>query len=82
MGRKSHGDEANRGSTDMGPRDAGPDEHRIRLRAYEIWEEEGRPKGRDVDHWTRAKWEIQHAGEPEGQIERLERELGHEDAPG
>jgi Protein of unknown function (DUF2934) len=79
MGHELHGDEAHRESAHMDPDEA---EYRIRLRAHEIWEEEGRPKGRDVDHWTRAKWEIEHASEPEGHIERLERELGHEDEPG
>ena len=81
MGHELHDDEAHRGSTHTGPHEAEPEEHRIRLRAYEIWEEQGRPKGRDVDHWTRAKWEIEHASEPDGRIERLERELGHEDTP-
>ena len=61
---------------------AAADEHLIRLRAYEIWEEEGRPDGRAEDHWTRARWEIEHEHDPEGRVERLERELGHEDDPG
>jgi hypothetical protein len=30
----------------------------IRERAYAIWEEEGRPHGRDWDHWLRAAQEI------------------------
>lgn len=33
-------------------------ERRIRDRAYRIWEEEGRPAGRDVDHWLRAAQEV------------------------
>jgi hypothetical protein len=33
-------------------------EQAIRERAYAIWEEEGRPQGRDVDHWLRAETEI------------------------
>jgi Protein of unknown function (DUF2934) len=61
---------------------AEPDEHRIRLRAYEIWEAEGRPEGRAKEHWIRARWELERAAEPEGRVERLERELGHEDEPG
>jgi len=28
-------------------------------RAYEIWESEGRPHGRDMDHWLRAEAEFQ-----------------------
>ena len=27
----------------------------IRKIAYEIWEEEGRPDGKDLDHWFRAE---------------------------
>jgi hypothetical protein len=33
-------------------------ERLIRDRAYDIWEEEGRPAGRDVEHWLRACQEI------------------------
>jgi hypothetical protein len=33
----------------------------IRERAYAIWEEEGRPDGRDLDHWRRAEQEISSA---------------------
>jgi hypothetical protein len=29
----------------------------IRRRAYEIWEAEGRPEGRDREHWARAEAE-------------------------
>ncbi|MGA2409136.1 MAG: DUF2934 domain-containing protein [Candidatus Binataceae bacterium] len=31
---------------------------RIREHAYHIWEKEGRPEGRDIDHWTQAEREI------------------------
>lgn len=31
-----------------------PDETRIRIRAYAIWEAEGRPHGRDAVHWHEA----------------------------
>jgi hypothetical protein len=31
---------------------------RIRARAHAIWEKEGRPEGRDVEHWQRAISEI------------------------
>jgi len=37
-------------------------ERRIRERAYAIWEEEGRPSGREHEHWTQAEDEI-HAAE-------------------
>ena len=30
------------------------EERRVRERAYEIWEEEGCPEGRELDHWLRA----------------------------
>lgn len=28
---------------------------KIAQRAYEIWEQEGRPDGRDLEHWLRAE---------------------------
>ncbi|MGN6375619.1 MAG: DUF2934 domain-containing protein [Sphingomonas sp.] len=33
-------------------------EKRIRERAYEIWESEGRPHGRHSDHWEQAHGEF------------------------
>lgn len=30
----------------------------IRQRAYELWERDGRPEGRDQHHWTEAEQEI------------------------
>lgn len=33
-------------------------EEQIRLRAYQIWEEEGRPEGRAEEHWQRASDEV------------------------
>lgn len=33
-------------------------EDRIRQRAYELWEAEGRPDGRDADHWERARRQV------------------------
>lgn len=33
-------------------------EDRIRRRAYQIWEREGRPEGREADHWALAREEI------------------------
>ena len=41
---------------------AGSDGHKdnqIRERAYLIWVDEGRPQGRELDHWPRAKWELE-----------------------
>ena len=34
------------------------EEQRIRERAYFIWEQEGRPRGRELDHRLRAEAEI------------------------
>src|SRR5439155_16102878 len=34
------------------------EEQRIRERAYSIWEQEGRPRGRELDHRLRAEAEI------------------------
>ena len=44
--------------------DAAIDEGAIRHRAYLIWEEEGRPLGREWDHWERALREIVEAAPP------------------
>ena len=41
------------------PLAARADERRIRERAYGIWIEEGRPHGRDLAHWQRARQELQ-----------------------
>ncbi len=35
------------------------DEHRIRQRAYVIWIEEGQPEGRELEHWLRARGELE-----------------------
>ena len=36
-----------------------PDEDRIRRRAHAIWEHEGRPEGREQEHWAQARQEIE-----------------------
>ena len=36
-------------------------EQRIRARAYEIYEQDGRHDGRAEEHWQQAKREIEHA---------------------
>ena len=36
----------------------------VRERAYQIWVDEGRPQGRELDHWLRAKWEVEGAPAP------------------
>jgi hypothetical protein len=33
-------------------------EERIRQRAHELWEQEGRPEGRAQDHWERAAQDL------------------------
>lgn len=48
-------------------------ERRIRERAYEIWVKEGRPHGRDAEHWEQAKAEIlAEADAAQGQVGRPE----------
>ncbi|GAA3079677.1 hypothetical protein GCM10010520_28450 [Rhizobium viscosum] len=42
-------------------------EGRIRQRAYEIWEQEGRPHGEDLKHWLQAFQEIAASVETDGQ---------------
>jgi hypothetical protein len=53
-------------------------EQRIRQRAYEIWESEGKPHGRDDEHWRRAEADIEKegahaAGTMPGELSREER---------
>ena len=38
-------------------------ERRVRERAYQIWEQEGRPHGRDAHHWQQAAAEFDDAGQ-------------------
>ena len=33
-------------------------EDRIRQRAHQLWEEQGRPEGRQADHWDQARTEF------------------------
>jgi len=35
-------------------------EEKVRTRAYEIWEREGRPTGRAQQHWEQARREIEN----------------------
>ena len=37
-------------------------EERIRQRAYELWEQEGKPEGRQGEHWKQACREIEAEG--------------------
>jgi len=36
----------------------------VRARAYQIWESEGRPSGKDFDHWTRSEMELRPESAP------------------
>ncbi len=47
-------------------------EHRVRERAYEIWEREGCPEGKADEHWRKAEAEIaaeERGGEQEAKLE-------------
>jgi hypothetical protein len=46
-------------------------QRRIRERAYEIWQREGRPHGRDAEHWQRAEAEIEAEGQARGEPETV-----------
>lgn len=39
-----------------------PSAQEIAVCAYAIWEKEGRPHGRDVDHWLQAKAQLEADG--------------------
>jgi hypothetical protein len=38
-------------------------EQRIRRRAYEMWEEQGQPRGLHIDHWISAEQELSEGGQ-------------------
>jgi hypothetical protein len=43
-------------SSTRNPLSIDPDhEHRVRERAYLLWESDGKPHGRDVEYWERAR---------------------------
>jgi hypothetical protein len=46
------------------------EERNVRERAYQLWEEEGRPEGRHEDHWYRAEREMtpERGTEPDATI--------------
>ena len=39
-----------------------PSNEEISKRAWEIWDQEGRPEGRSEEHWNRAREEIGSGG--------------------
>jgi len=43
---------------------AGDRENRIREKAHQIWEKEGRPHGHDKRHWDEAERELDTDGSP------------------
>ena len=40
-------------------------ERRIRERAYDLWQQDGRPEGREAEHWERARQLIAIEDNPE-----------------
>jgi hypothetical protein len=53
------------------------DEDRIRQRAYELWEQEGKPEGREGEHWEQACREIEaEGGSPLTEFETASGRLG------
>jgi hypothetical protein len=50
------------------------DDQDIRQRAFEIWVEEGRPLGKDKEHWARAEREA--LGGSQGEEIRPEEPIG------
>ena len=52
-------------------------EQRIRQRAHQIWEREGRPDGADKRHWEQAMREIEEEEEIAGTAERYINEAQH-----
>jgi len=55
--RKSEVAEAEISDTDAGPSSSVTHEE-IALCAYYIWEAEGRPEGRAIDHWLQAELQL------------------------
>jgi hypothetical protein len=43
---------------------------RTRDRAYQIWEERGRPEGQEVEHWMQAERELYEGLDAEGGTSR------------
>ncbi len=46
-----------------------PSEAEIARLAYEIWEMEGRPEGRDLDHWMMARKQLLGVGDPKAETD-------------
>jgi hypothetical protein len=48
------------------------DEERVRERALEIWKEEGKPIGREMEHWLRAERDVGHPTRDVGSLSNLD----------
>jgi hypothetical protein len=48
-------------------------ESQTRVRAYAIWEAEGRPEGRAVDHWLAAEAECRPSAQRRARVSRARR---------
>jgi hypothetical protein len=46
-------------------RNCEPEEQAVRERAYAIWVAEGEPDGCEVEHWMRARRELEHEAGPQ-----------------
>ncbi len=71
-GQEPHNDDMHGEKETLDARRAEPDEHRVRRRAYQMLAEEGRPDGRALDNWLRAKWGLGRAHNPKHEVKRLE----------
>ena len=60
---QSTGSAAQSTGSAAGSSSAGDRYERIRQRAYELWEHEGRPQGRDREHWEQAEREVDAGAE-------------------
>lgn len=56
-------------------------EQRIRERAHALWEKEGRPQGRDQDHWRQARREMEEGAPSEPQVAPAGRDPSDADVP-
>jgi hypothetical protein len=55
---------------------AKPDEEHIRLHAREIWEENGRPTGMDLEFWFQAERELREPNTSQGMPTKRHEEQG------
>jgi Protein of unknown function (DUF2934) len=56
-------------------------ETRVRERAHQLWEQEGRPHGRDSDHWEQAAREIDAEENPVAAKKKAPRARKNASAP-